>query len=144
MPEIINVKDKLKSFTLFDGLGPREFHAVASIAKDTQLKAGEVILRAGETNLSIYLILSGQVTIYHDYGTPDQKELRKVEADGYLNFVPMFTGMPPANVSIVTQDAEVLVLPQSQFHEIMRVYPQIGLNLLKVAALAMRQMGITA
>jgi len=43
----------------------------------------------------------------------------------------------------VTKDAEVLVLPQSQFHEIMWIYPQIGLNPLRIASLIFRQMNYT-
>jgi len=144
MPEIIDIINKLKTFSLFEGLGIRELHAVASIAKPQSLRGGDVIIRAGEENPSIYLVISGQITIYHDYDSPEQKEVRTIEANGYLNFVPMFASVPPANTSVVTQDAEVLVLPQSQFHEMMRVYPQIGLNLLKAAALIFRQMGLSA
>ena len=144
MPEIIEIINRLKAFSLFEGLGTRELHAVASIAKPQRLHSGDIIIRAGEDNPSIYLVMSGQVTTYQDYETPEQKNLRTTETNGYLNFVPMFAHVPPANTSVVTQDAEVLVLAQSQFHEIMRVYPQIGLNLLKMAALLFRQMGFTA
>ena len=144
MPEIIDLITKLKAFSLFDGLGTRELHAVASIAKRETLRAGDLIIRAEEENPSIYLILSGMIATYSDYQTPQQKELRVTEANGYLNFVPMFVDEPPANTSVATVESEVLVLPQSQFHEIMRVYPQIGLNLLKMAAGIFRQMGYTA
>ncbi len=144
MPEIIDIISKLKTFSLFDGLGIRELHAVASIAKDQRLQAGDIIIRAGEENPSIYLVLSGKITTFQNYQTAEQKEFRVTEAKGYLNFVPMFANEPPANTSLVTDVSEVLVLPQSQFHEIMRVYPQIGLNLLKMAAVMFRQMGFTA
>ena len=144
MPEIIDLITKLKAFSLFDGLGTRELHAVASIAKRETLRAGDLIIRAEEENPSIYLILSGMIATYSDYQTPQQKELRVTEANGYLNFVPMFVDEPPANTSVAIVESEVLVLPQSQFHEIMRVYPQIGLNLLKMAAGIFRQMGYTA
>jgi len=144
LPEIIDLISKLKAFTLFEGLGIRELHAVASIAKRETLQPGDIIIRAGEENPSIYLILSGRIATYADYQTADQKELRASEANGYLNFVPMFTSEPPMNTSVATEESEVLVLPQSQFHEIMRVYPQIGLNLLKMAAGIFRQMGFTA
>ncbi|MBI5570846.1 MAG: HEAT repeat domain-containing protein [Desulfomonile tiedjei] len=144
MPEILDIIHKLKTFALFEGLGAREVHAVASITKPQALHNGDIIIRSGEENPSIYLVLSGKIVTYQDYQTPQQKELRTTEQNGYLNFVPMFTHLPPANTSVVTEDAEVLVLPQSQFHEIMRVYPQIGLNLLKLAAMMFRQLGITA
>ncbi|MDQ1239865.1 MAG: hypothetical protein QG577_2051, partial [Thermodesulfobacteriota bacterium] len=129
MPEIIDLISRLKAFTLFAGLGIRELHAVASIAKRETLQPGDIVIRAGEDNPSIYLILSGRITIFSDYQTPEQKELRSSEANGYLNFVPMFSNEPPINTSVATVQTEILVLPQSQFHEMMRVYPQIGLNL---------------
>jgi CRP-like cAMP-binding protein len=55
----------------------------------------------------------------------------------------MFDGLPPENTTVVAEDSEVLVLTQSRFHEIMRVYPQIGLNLLTIAAQLFRKMGST-
>jgi hypothetical protein len=144
VPEIIDVMNKLKMFSLFQGLGNRELHAIASVAEPQHLHAGDIIIRAGEENPSIYLILSGKIGVYHNFDTPQQAETRISEADGYLNFVPMFANLPPANTSVVIEDAEVLVLPQSQLHEIMRVYPQIGLNMLKLAAMIFRQLGYTA
>ncbi len=141
MPEAIGLINELQTFALFEGLGTGELHAVASVATRQTFQPGDIVLRAGELNPSIYLVSSGQIVTYSDYGQPDQKETRVVERAGYLNFVPMFDGLPPSNTSVVTQEAEVFVLPQSQFHEIMRVYPQIGLNLLKVAATMFRQLG---
>ncbi len=144
MPEIIDIINKLKLFAIFEGLGTREIHAVASIAQPTTMKKGDIVLRAGEENPSIYLVIIGQVITYQGYGTPEQKELRVVNSNDHLNFVPMFTHLPPINTSVVTQDAEIFVVCQSQFHEIMRIYPQIGLNLLKQSALMFRKMGISA
>jgi len=144
MPEIIEIINKLRTFSLFEGLGVRELHAVASITKPEELRAGDVIIRAGEENPSIYLVLSGKITTYRDYQTPQQSEFRTTEANGYLNFVPMFAHVPPANTSVAIEDSDVLVLPQSQLHEMMRIYPQIGLNLLKLAAVMFRQMGFSA
>lgn len=144
MPEIIELISKLKTFGLFEGLSTRELHAVASIAKPQVLHPGDIIIRAGEENPSIYLILSGEIATCRNYDTPEQEELRVTGANGYLNFVPMFTNETPVNTSVAKTETEILVLPQSQFHEIMRVYPQIGLNLLKMAAGIFRQMGYSA
>jgi hypothetical protein len=144
MPEIIEMINKLKTFALFEGLGTRELHALASITREQEFKPQDIVIRAGEENHSIYLVLSGRITTFHDYGMPDQKELRISEAVGYLNFIPAFLHQPALNTSVATEATEVLVLPQSQFHEIMRIYPQIGLNLLGLAAKLLRSMGVTA
>jgi hypothetical protein len=144
VPAIIEIINKLKTFALFEGLGIRELHAIATITREQTFKPQDIVIRAGEENHSIYLVLSGQIATYHDYGTADQKEVRKGDAGGYLNFVPAFLHQPALNTSIAVVDTNVLVLPQSQFHEIMRVYPQIGLNLLGLAARVLRSMGVTA
>jgi ATP/ADP translocase len=144
VPAIIEIINKLKTFALFEGLGIRELHAIATITREQTFMPQDIVIRAGEENHSIYLVLSGQIATYHDYGTADQKEVRKGDAGGYLNFVPAFLHQPALNTSIAVVDTNVLVLPQSQFHEIMRVYPQIGLNLLGLAARVLRSMGVTA
>jgi hypothetical protein len=144
MPEIIEMINKLKTFALFEGLGTRELHAIATITREETIKPQDIVIRAGEENHSIYLILSGRITTLHDYGTADQKEVRTAEAGGYLNFIPAFLHQPAVNTSVAVADTDLLVLPQSQFHEIMRVYPQIALNLLGLAANILRNMGFTA
>jgi len=144
MPEIIELINKLKTFALFEGLGTRELHALATITREQEFKPQDIVIRAGEENRSVYLVLSGRITTFHDYETPDQKELRTAESSGYLNFIPAFLHQPALNTSVAAEATDVLVLPQSQFHEIMRIYPQIGLNLLGLAAKLLRSMGVTA
>jgi CRP-like cAMP-binding protein len=143
MPEIIDSINRLKTFSLFEGLGTRELHAIATVTKIEGFQPGDVLIRAAEENQSIYLVVSGKITIYSNYETPEQKEVRTVSDRGFLNFAPMFTGLPPINTSVVREATEALVLPQSQFHEIMRVYPHIAVNLLRIAALMLRELGVT-
>ena len=45
---------------------------------------------------------------------------------------------------MVIEYAEVVVIPHSHLHEIMRVYQQVGLNMLKLAAMIFTQLGYTA
>ena len=144
MPEILETIDMLKKFRLFQGLGTRELHAVASVASRDRFKAGETLIGVGDDNHSIYLVLSGKIKIFHAYGTPEQQEVRSVEQWGYLNFGPMFAKEPPLNTSVVIEDTEAFVIPQNQFHEIIRVYPQIALNMLEIAATVFRQLGYSA
>ena len=100
MPEIIEMINKLKTFALFEGLGTRELHALATITREQEFKPQDIVIRAGEENHSIYLILSGRIATFHDYGTPDQKEVRIAEAGGYLNFIPAFLHQPAVNTSV--------------------------------------------
>jgi hypothetical protein len=144
MPEVFNILEKLKSFALFEGLGTRELHAVASVVKQETFKLGDILIRPGDESRSIYLVISGQVTVFSGYGTTDQREVFVNGPGGYSGFIPMFADAPPTNTSVATADTEVFMLHQSQFQEIIRVYPAIALNLLRISALQFRKMGLTA
>jgi len=129
---------------LFAELGPRELHAIASVLKREELKAGDILIRPGEKNSSIYLTLSGKIIMYENYETPDQKEVRIIEANDYLNFGPNISGLPPVNTSVVVEDAEVLIVPHVQLMELIKVYPQIIINGTKLAAMKLRELGWSA
>ena len=74
MPNIIEKLNVLKGFSIFEGMGIRELHAIASVLTVERYEPGYVIIKEGETNSSIYLIVSGNVTIYDKYETPEQRE----------------------------------------------------------------------
>lgn len=129
MPEIIERIEHLKNFTIFEGMGVRELHAIASVLRRDVFAPGEVMIREGEDNSSIYLLVKGKVTVYEGYGTPEQKEKVTLGEGSFLGELSMFTLMPPNATCIVAEETEAYVLLHHQFMEIMRVYPQIGINL---------------
>lgn len=129
MPDIIEMINKLKRFSIFEGMGIRELHAIATVVSHERYKPGDVMIREGEDNSSIYLVVAGDVTIYDKYGTPEQKEKVTLGEGAFLGELSMFTRLPPNATCIAATDLECFVLRHHQFLEIMRVYPQIGINL---------------
>ena len=67
MPDIIDMINKLKRFSIFEGMGIRELHAIATVVSHERHKSGDVIIREGEDNSSIYLVVAGEVMIYDKY-----------------------------------------------------------------------------
>ncbi len=59
MPEIIDIINKLKTFALFEGLGTRELHAVATITREQTLSLR--ILSSGQAKKIIPFTWSCQV-----------------------------------------------------------------------------------
>lgn len=129
MPEVIEMINKLKRFSIFEGMGIRELHAIATVISHERYKRGDIIIREGEDNSSIYLVVAGEVMIYDKYGTPDEKEKVKLGDGAFMGELSMFTRLPPNATCIAASDLECFVLRHHQFLEIMRVYPQIGINL---------------
>jgi CRP-like cAMP-binding protein len=139
MPDIIERINRLKNFSIFEGMGVRELHALASVVNVEHFKPGDVMIKEGEQNSSIYLVVAGKVTIFVGYGTPDQTEKVTIGEGSFLGELSLFTRMPPNATCVAAEDAEAYVLRHHQFEEIMKVYPQIGINLCRFFTMKLRQ-----
>ncbi len=129
MPETIQRINTLKTFTIFEGMGIRELHAIASVVAVEQFNEGDVIIREGEENTSIYLVVNGNIKILTGYETSDQEEKVTIGAGSFLGELSLFTRMPANATCMAAGDVEAYVIRHHQFQEIMSVYPQIGINL---------------
>lgn len=139
MPEIIERINTLKTFSIFEGMGLRELHAIASVVSLEKFEPGDVIIKQGEENSSIYLIVSGRVTIYDNFGTPQQREKVSIGPGAFMGELSLFTRLPPNATCVAAEPTEALVLRHHQFQEIMRVYPRIGINLCRFFTMKLRQ-----
>jgi hypothetical protein len=129
MPEAIDIINKLKSFSLFEDLGIRELYAIATVVTLECFEPGDLIIVEKEDNSSIYMIVSGQVSIVGGYGTNEEHEKVVIGNGSFMGELSMFTRHSPNATCIAKDTTETLVLPHHQFVEVMRVYPQIGINL---------------
>jgi Cyclic nucleotide-binding domain/HEAT repeats/HEAT repeat len=139
MPDIANRIKTLKGFSIFEGMGIRELHAIASVVTLESFKTGDVMIREGEENSSIYLVVNGKITIVVGYETADQKEKVTIGEGAFLGELSLFTRMTPNATCIAAEETQAYVIRHHQFQEIMRVYPQIGINLCAFFTMKLRQ-----
>ncbi len=139
MPEILDKINNLKMFSIFEGMGVRELHAIASVVSLEYYSPGDVLIREQEENSSIYLIVKGDITIYKGYGTPDQIEKVTIGPGSFMGELSLFTRMAPNATCVAATPTEAYVLRHQQFQGIMRIYPQIGINLCTFFTMKLRQ-----
>ncbi len=139
MPDVIERINKLREFSIFEGMGIRELHAIASVISVENFDRGDVMIKEGEDNTSIYLVVRGKVTIYEGFGTPNQREKVTIGEGSFLGELSLFSRMPPNATCVAADPTEAYVLRHYQFQEIMRVYPQMGINLCKFFTTKLRQ-----
>ena len=138
MPTIIEKINKLKDFSIFEGMGVREFHAIASVLNVEHFEGGDVLIKEGEENSSIYLMVRGKIIVYEGFGTDRQKEKVALGPGSFVGELSLFSRMPPNATCVAAEPVEVFVLRHHQFQEIMRVYPQIGINLCRFFTMKLR------
>jgi len=139
MPDVTERIKKLKTFDIFEGMGVRELHAIASVVNMEHFEPGDIMIKEGEENSSVYLIVSGKITIFKDFGTANQKEKVKVGEGAFIGELSLFTRMAPNATCVAAESSEAYVLKHHQFQEIMRIYPQIGINLCRFFTMKLRQ-----
>jgi ATP/ADP translocase len=139
VPDIIERINKLREFSIFEGMGIRELHAIASVISVEHFSPGDIMIKEGEDNTSIYLVMSGKIIIYDGFGTERQREKVTIGEGAFLGELSLFSRMPPNATCVAAEPTEAYVLRHYQFQEIMRVYPQIGINLCKFFTMKLRQ-----
>jgi len=139
MPDTMEKITRLRDFSIFEGMGVRELHAIASVITAEHFKPGDVMIKEGEENSSIYMIVSGEVIVYEGYGTENQKQKVSLGPGSFLGELSLFTRLAPNATCVAGQDTDAYVLRHHQFQEIMKVYPQIGINLCRFFTMKLRQ-----
>jgi ATP/ADP translocase len=139
MPEIIEKIKKLRSFTIFEGMGMRELNALASVASEEIYEPNDIIIREGEENSSIYLIVGGDITIYTGYDTAEQEEKVTIGEGAFLGELSLFTSMPANATCVASTKVQAYVIRHHQFQEMMLLYPQIGINMCAFFTSKLRQ-----
>jgi hypothetical protein len=128
MPMTIELMERMKGFTLFRGLGIREFEALAAIARRISFQPGDIVVEAGRVEAALVLVLSG-VLIRGQDGTEGQAARpEKLGPGDWLGDLGLFT-QAEAEVTWRAQEAvEALLIPFGHLSEIMSIYPGIGLT----------------
>lgn len=129
MPGTIDLICSLRNFMIFDGMGTRELQAIAAIARRERYEPGDIILREGESNPCLYLILEGGIDACCDHATTREQVLRSLGPLSFFGEVTLFTELPSEETYVAVEPTEALILSKYQFSEIMKIYPQIGSNL---------------
>lgn len=129
MPDVIDVIEKLKSFTIFEGMGVRELQAISSVATLEKFQAGDILIHQGDENSSIFLIVSGQIGVYS--GLKTDQEVKKVDLGegAFIGELSLFTRAAATASCVAETEAQAFVIRHHQFQEIMKIYPQIGINM---------------
>jgi sigma-B regulation protein RsbU (phosphoserine phosphatase) len=128
----------LEWLSLFRGT---DLQAVASAIGHCEVivvPAGTALLRPGEANDTVYVLMAGRVAAYLDDRADDENAIviHPGECVGELSAID---GKPPSALVLAQTDARLLVLPRELFWSRLMAMPAVGRNLLVSLAERMRR-----
>jgi CRP-like cAMP-binding protein len=130
----------LKGIELFESLSVGELAAIGSVAEEVDYPAGEIIIKEGDAGDTLFLMVSGEVSVIKDLGEINEIEIDRMTDGEYFGEMALFEDMV-RSVSIRTEKPSAfMVLHKQEFKEIVREYPQIALEICKVLSSRIRRL----
>ena len=74
----------LAQVPIFSRLSPQELQRVLDYSEKQAYQAGEEIIREGETDARLFVILEGAVDVIKDRGTPNEKTFATIGIRDYF------------------------------------------------------------
>ena len=122
------------ALSFFDDLSLKEIEKIASKFKYRRYEGGTVIFHMGDCSHYLYILKSGEITVYKPSHIETEKRdfagLKKGDIFGEMGVI---SGMARSLSARVTSDnAEVYRMVKEDFLDMVCKYPQLGINLSRV------------
>ncbi len=139
----ISIPDKilhLRGIQIFEDLSVGEMAAIASVTEEMVCLPGEDVIREGEAGETMYMIISGQVSVIKNKGEGEEIELDRIKPGDYFGEMALFEDQVRSATIRTVEKTGLLVLHKREFEEIVREYPQIALHICKVLSQRLRKL----
>jgi CRP-like cAMP-binding protein len=110
----------LRDVPLFAELDERSLQAVATLAREWEAAAGEVLMREGEAGETFFVIVSGTVHV-----AQAGREVRSMLAGGFLGEIALVEHAPRTATATCVTDCRLLTLGHFEFDRLMATFPDV-------------------
>jgi hypothetical protein len=139
----ISIPDKifhLRGIQIFEGLSVSELAAIASVTEEVEEPAGVDVIKEGEQGETMYMVISGEVSVIKGQPTGHEIELDLIGGGDYFGEMALFENEVRSATIRTKEETRLLVLHKREFTEIVREYPQIALHICKELSNRLRRL----
>ena len=129
----VDFLDELGRLALFADLPTAELETILQKGNEVSFREGEWIIRQGDAQSDIYVIVEGEVAV-----VIDDEDRRVLSKGAFFGEVSVLLG-EPASASIVTRTPlSCLVVPGAEAHAFLISHPTVTYRMLKAEARRLR------
>ncbi len=143
MLTIIEKVITLRKVQTFQNMNTDELRLLANISEEVTFSSGEQILREGERGDTLYIIISGKVSIRRktvwDVTPGDITYLANLGSGEYFAEMSIFDNEPHSADAVALEDTELLAVRQAPLIAVIKQRPELALGLFKVLSQRLRQ-----
>jgi len=122
----------LKQVSLFEKISIEELGRIASIAEETRYNANDLIVQQGDLGDRLYIVKSGLIEISGENDQGIVGTLNIIQEKQCFGESSLFANQPSqVTAQILLDQAELLEIKAMELLRLIRLYPEIGIGLLK-------------
>ena len=129
----------LSKVALFSPLKKKDLRRIAKLSSHHFFKKGDVIIREGERDGRIFVIISGEVGVVKDLGKDIEKVLAIFKSENYFGEMAILDDYVRAASVVAREDVEILSLDQWNLREEILKNPSIAIELLQTLSRRLRK-----
>jgi CRP-like cAMP-binding protein len=111
----VNTAELLHNVSFFDGLSDAQLDAIAGIASVKKFSKGEKVFAEGATGEEFFIVSNGTVAINKNIAGGRKRNLSNMHEGDVFGELSLFDSEPRSADAEVMEDAELIVLPNSDF-----------------------------
>jgi len=139
--ELLDLVLLLKETPLFAGLSVEELGLIAGIARVETWPDGSFLLTEGRQNQTVYLLLAGHIEISARSQSGSEGTIGVMGTKELIGDTSAFDESPsPVSAQVILGDAVVLALEGRELARLCRLYPEIGIGLIRAISARVRRL----
>ena len=130
--------DFLGNVSLFSLLQACDLKRVAESTHRHVYHDGDMIIREGENDNRLFVIVSGEVEVVKDLGEKDERSVRILGPHSYFGEMALIDDLERSASVLARGETEVLSLTKAQLQQEIERYPTMAFELLQMLSRRMR------
>jgi len=127
-----NGADYLAEISIFSKFKPEDLKRLGQKCRNCSYQMGDVIIREGDRDGRLFVLVSGKVDVIKSYRTPKAKRLRILTAPCYFGEMALIDDMVRSATVVARGKVEALCLDQWNLHEEIERCPALAIELLQM------------
>ena len=130
--------DFLANVSIFSHIKNKDLRRIAKLTQYHLYYEKDVIIKEGDRDGRLFVIVSGEVEVIKDLGSKKEKRLRTMRAQSYFGEMALIDDFVRTASVVAKEDTQVLILEQWNLRQEIEKYPIVAIELLQMLSRRVR------
>lgn len=134
----MNAAEVLAKVSLFSGMKASDLERIASLAQSHVFQAGETIIKEGDRDGRLFVIVSGEVEVIKGLGKRNERYVRTLGPLSYFGEMALIDDLVRSASVVAKGETGVLILDQWSLRQDIERYPAMAFELMRMLSQRIR------